>query len=82
MKNPILLKFPETGQDLHNDLRLLTAVTGNTLSKEIRIAISNHLEFYQMGDLCERALKNNRSLHEEIMLAIKQYMKPKRWWKR
>ena len=78
-----LLEFKGDDVNLYRDLENVIKVTGNLMSKEIREAIKNHVEFYKMEKLFERALKNNHTLHEEIILAIKQYMKPKKgWWKK
>ena len=40
----ILLKFQGSEYDLYEELQELTAKTGNTISKEIRIAIQLHID--------------------------------------
>lgn len=82
-KKALLLKFQDSEYDLYKELLHLTKHTKHTVSKEIRIAITYHLDFYHMKELYELAVKNNRTIHEEILIAIKQYLKPKkRWWKK
>ena len=78
-----LLEFKGDDVNLYTDLENVIKVTGNLMSKEIREAIKNHVEYYKMDKLFERALKNNWSLHEEIKIAIENHIKPKRrWWKK
>ena len=75
-----LLEFKGDDVNIYTELENVIKVTGNLMSKEIREAIKNHVEYYKMEKLFERALKNNHTLHEEILIAVKQYLKPKKKW--
>lgn len=43
----LLLRFQDSEYDMYLELQKLCEKTGNTVSKEIRIAIKNHIEAFR-----------------------------------